>query len=107
MSLGIWEIVLILLAVLILFGAGKLPTVMSQFGRGVRNFKKELLGLETKDEDQDSNNNKNNDKSHSDSFSNKNRKSRDVKNLQNYAKSSNRNQKTKFTSRHQKNSTNY
>ena len=53
MGLGVWEIVLILLAVLILFGAGKLPAVMSQFGKGVRNFKKELLG--------DDSNNKNND----------------------------------------------
>jgi sec-independent protein translocase protein TatA len=42
MGLGFGEIALILLAVLILFGAGKLPTVMGQFGKGLKNFKKEL-----------------------------------------------------------------
>jgi len=42
MGLGFGEIALILLAVLILFGAGKLPTVMGQFGKGLKNFKKEI-----------------------------------------------------------------
>jgi sec-independent protein translocase protein TatA len=42
MNLGFWEILLILLAILILFGAGKLPNVMSQIGKGVRSFRKEL-----------------------------------------------------------------
>ncbi|HSK41498.1 MAG TPA: twin-arginine translocase TatA/TatE family subunit [Arenibaculum sp.] len=39
MSIGIWQVVLILLAVLILFGAGKLPTVMGDVAKGIRNFK--------------------------------------------------------------------
>ncbi len=42
MNLGFWEILLILLAILILFGAGKLPNVMSQIGKGVRSLRKEL-----------------------------------------------------------------
>ena len=46
MNLGMWEIILILLSVLILFGAGKLPSVMGQFGKGIKNFKKELLSVE-------------------------------------------------------------
>lgn len=39
MSIGIWQIVLILVIVLILFGAGKLPRVMGDVARGVKSFK--------------------------------------------------------------------
>ena len=48
MSIGIWQVVLILLIVLILFGAGKLPKVMGDVAKGVKNFKSGL-----KDEDDD------------------------------------------------------
>ena len=47
MSIGIWQVVLILLIVLILFGAGKLPKVMGDVAKGVKNFKSGL-----KDEDE-------------------------------------------------------
>lgn len=40
--MGIWKIILILLLILILFGAGKLPKVMGELGKGLRNFKKSL-----------------------------------------------------------------
>ncbi len=54
MSLGIWQIALILVLVLILFGAGKLPRVMGDIGKGVRSLKDGLkeekdTPLETKD----------------------------------------------------------
>lgn len=39
MSIGIWQIVLILVIVLILFGAGKLPRVMGDVAKGVKSFK--------------------------------------------------------------------
>lgn len=39
MSIGIWQILLILLLVLILFGAGKLPNVMGDLAKGIKNFK--------------------------------------------------------------------
>jgi sec-independent protein translocase protein TatA len=39
MSIGIWQVVLILLIVLILFGAGKLPRVMGDVAKGVKSFK--------------------------------------------------------------------
>ncbi len=39
MSIGIWQVVLILVIVLILFGAGKLPKVMGDVAQGVKNFK--------------------------------------------------------------------
>jgi sec-independent protein translocase protein TatA len=49
MSIGIWQVVLILGIVLILFGAGKLPQVMGDVAAGVKNFKKGMKD----DEDDD------------------------------------------------------
>ncbi len=46
MSLGIGELLLILVIVFVLFGAGKLPQVMNDIGKGVKSLKKGL-----KDED--------------------------------------------------------
>ena len=42
MSIGIWQILLILIVVLVLFGAGRLPRVMKDLGEGIRGFKKGL-----------------------------------------------------------------
>mgnify|MGYP001495731278 CR=1 FL=1 len=39
MSIGIWQIVLIIAVVLILFGAGKLPKIMGDFAKGIKTFK--------------------------------------------------------------------
>lgn len=39
MNIGIWQVVLILVVVLILFGAGKLPKVMGDVASGIKNFK--------------------------------------------------------------------
>jgi len=39
-GLGIGELVLILVIVLIIFGAGKLPEIGEGLGRGIRNFRK-------------------------------------------------------------------
>lgn len=39
MGFGLTEMVIILAIVLVLFGAGKLPTVMGDLAKGVRNFK--------------------------------------------------------------------
>lgn len=49
MSFGIWQILLIVLLVLLLFGAGKLPKVMGDLAKGVKNFKK---GLNEEDDDE-------------------------------------------------------
>lgn len=46
MSLGPWQILLVLLIILILFGAGKLPSVMSDLGKGLKNLKDELKDVE-------------------------------------------------------------
>jgi len=50
MSIGIWQVVLVLLIVLILFGAGKLPKVMGDVAKGVKNFK---TGLKDEDEEKE------------------------------------------------------
>ena len=42
MSVGIWQVVLILAIVLIIFGAGKLPRVMGDIAKGVKSFKSGL-----------------------------------------------------------------
>ena len=44
---GPWEWVIVLVVVLIFFGAGKLPQVLSQMGKGVRAFKD---GMKEEDE---------------------------------------------------------
>lgn len=40
MSVGPWQILLILVIVLIIFGAGKLPRVMGDLAKGIKNFKR-------------------------------------------------------------------
>ncbi|MCS7263091.1 MAG: twin-arginine translocase TatA/TatE family subunit [Aquificaceae bacterium] len=47
-QLSFTEILLILLVVLLLFGAGKLPEVGRSLGEGIRNFKRALSGEEEK-----------------------------------------------------------
>ena len=42
MSIGIWQVVLILVIVLIIFGAGKLPQVMGDVAKGMKSFKSGL-----------------------------------------------------------------
>jgi sec-independent protein translocase protein TatA len=44
MRMGPWEIALIVLIVLIVFGAGKLPEVGSAIGKGIRSFRKASKG---------------------------------------------------------------
>lgn len=39
-SIGMPELLVILVIVLIIFGAGKLPEIGSAIGKGIRNFKK-------------------------------------------------------------------
>jgi sec-independent protein translocase protein TatA len=39
-GLGMPELIIILLIILIIFGAGKLPEIGSGIGKGIKNFKK-------------------------------------------------------------------
>ncbi len=51
MSLGFGEIVLILVIVLIVFGAKRLPEIGKALGTGVREFKKEVKNLKGDEEE--------------------------------------------------------
>ncbi len=48
MGMGIWEWIVILVIILIIFGAGKLPEIGEGLGKGIKSFKKA-----TQDEDSD------------------------------------------------------
>ena len=47
MSFGIWQIVLIVLVVVLVFGANKIPRVMGDFAKGIKSFKAGLKEGET------------------------------------------------------------
>lgn len=45
-GLGIQELIIILVIVVIIFGAGKLPEIGSGIGKGIKNFKEATKGEE-------------------------------------------------------------
>ncbi len=45
-GLGMWEIMLIFLVVLLLFGAKRLPEIGSSLGKGIREFKSSIREIE-------------------------------------------------------------
>lgn len=45
-KLGVWELVIILLIVLLIFGAARLPEIGSALGKGIRGFKSAISGKE-------------------------------------------------------------
>ncbi len=45
-GLGMWEIMLIFLVVLLLFGAKRLPEIGSSLGKGIREFKSSIRDIE-------------------------------------------------------------
>ncbi len=52
-GIGFWEILLVLLVILLLFGAKRLPEIARGLGRGMKEFKKELkdTGRDWEDEE--------------------------------------------------------
>lgn len=48
MNLGMTEIIIIAIVVLVLFGGKKLPELMHGVGKGIRDFKKGMNGIEDK-----------------------------------------------------------
>ena len=46
-GLGHWELLIILVLVLIIFGAGKLPEIGAGLGKSIRYFKKGVADVET------------------------------------------------------------
>ena len=49
--IGSWELIVILVVVLVLFGGKKLPELARNLGKGLREFKKASQGIEEKDEE--------------------------------------------------------
>ncbi|MBF0401719.1 MAG: Sec-independent protein translocase subunit TatA [Magnetococcales bacterium] len=47
-----WHLFIVLLIVLVVFGAGKLPTVMKDIGRGVKSFKDAMNDKEAENTEQ-------------------------------------------------------
>ena len=45
-SLGFWEIALIVLAIVLLFGGKKIPELMRGLGKGVKSFKEGMKDVE-------------------------------------------------------------
>ena len=45
-GLGMPELIIILIIILIIFGAGKLPEIGSGLGKGIRNFRKSTKEVE-------------------------------------------------------------
>jgi len=50
-GISIWELSIILIIVLIIFGAGKLPEIGSGIGKAIKNFKSATTGSENKPAD--------------------------------------------------------
>ena len=50
MGISLFQLLVILLIVLLLFGAGKLPNVMSDLGKGLKSFKSAMKEEEKKDD---------------------------------------------------------
>ena len=51
MNLGFWEIVIIALVVLLLFGGKKIPELMRGLGKGVKSFKQGMNEVEKEVQD--------------------------------------------------------
>ena len=50
MGLSLTHIILLLVVVLVIFGVGKLPQVMGDLGKGIRNFKSGLNEVQKPEE---------------------------------------------------------
>lgn len=55
-NVGPWELILILVIVLVIFGPGKLPKVGESLGKALQSFKKAQEGEEEKEENKENKN---------------------------------------------------
>ena len=62
--IGIWQIVLIVIVVLLLFGGKKIPELMKGLGKGVRSFKEGMNGEESDQASEKSSQNTDTDEKH-------------------------------------------
>ena len=54
MNVGFFQILLILLVIILLFGAGKIPRIMKDLAKGIKIFRSEISSNTKKDMDNDS-----------------------------------------------------
>ena len=52
-GIGMPELIIILVIILIIFGAGKLPEIGAGMGKAIKNFKKATSDSDNKEKDQD------------------------------------------------------
>ena len=50
MTPSIWQLLIVLVIVLLLFGRGKIPQLMGDMARGIKSFKKGMTEEEKKDD---------------------------------------------------------
>ena len=50
MTPSIWQLIIVLIIVLLLFGRGKIPQLMGDMARGIKSFKKGMNEEEKKDD---------------------------------------------------------
>ena len=51
MGFSIWQLLIVLLIILVLFGPGKLPKVMSELAKGLKSFKSSMEEDDKKNND--------------------------------------------------------
>ena len=51
--IGPWEIALVVIIILIVFGVGRLPQVGGAIGKGIRNFKKGQRGEDVEEDEEE------------------------------------------------------
>ncbi len=61
MSIGFWQIAIVVILVVLLFGRGKISDLMGDVAKGIKSFKKGMSdNTDSSDKDSDDNNNSNN-----------------------------------------------
>ena len=61
MSIGFWQIAIVVVLVVLLFGRGKISDLMGDVAKGIKSFKKGMAdNTDSSKKDSDDNNNKNN-----------------------------------------------
>ena len=57
-AFSIWHWIIVLIIVLLLFGKGKIPTLMADMAKGIKSFKKNMSEEDTSDKSDSDNSNK-------------------------------------------------
>ena len=57
-AFSIWHWIIVLIIVLLLFGKGKIPTLMADMAKGIKSFKKNMYDEDASDKSNSDNSNK-------------------------------------------------